>query len=161
MATGRLGEQDGTLRATTLDASLDASGALVSGRATGAVRFESPEGFASADRAEWSGSAGGEVRWIASGDAKARLAQADRRIAAESIRLRPGSSWMLAEGRAPDAKREQYIGTVARESVRLSGLLAKNETAKAKSEAVIAKLTSIQIPLGVGAVALGVASFLL
>ncbi len=43
----------------------------------------------------------------------------------------------------------------------LSGLLAKNETAKQKSQALIAKLTSIQIPLGVGAVALGAASFIL
>lgn len=43
----------------------------------------------------------------------------------------------------------------------LSGLLAKNETAKTKSEALIAKLTNIQIPLGIVAVALGTASFIL
>ena len=43
----------------------------------------------------------------------------------------------------------------------LSGLLAKNETAKAKSDMLIAKLTSIQIPLGFGAAALGLASFVL
>ena len=43
----------------------------------------------------------------------------------------------------------------------LSNLLAKNETAKQKSEALIAKLTSVQIPLGIGAVVLGVASFVL
>ena len=43
----------------------------------------------------------------------------------------------------------------------LSGLLSKNATAKAKSEALIAKLTSIQIPLGIGAVVLGILSFVL
>lgn len=43
----------------------------------------------------------------------------------------------------------------------LSNLLAKNETAKTKSEALIAKLRSVQIPMGIGAVALGVASFVL
>jgi len=43
----------------------------------------------------------------------------------------------------------------------LSGLLAKNETAKQKSEALIAKLTSVQIPLGLGAASLGAASFIL
>lgn len=43
----------------------------------------------------------------------------------------------------------------------LSGLFAKNDAAKEKSAALIAKLTSVQIPLGIGAVALGVASFVL
>lgn len=43
----------------------------------------------------------------------------------------------------------------------LSGLLAKNETAKAKSEQLVAKLTTVQIPLGLCAVGLGVASFVL
>ena len=43
----------------------------------------------------------------------------------------------------------------------LSGLLAKNETAKQKSAALIAKLTSVQIPLGLTAVLLGAASFVL
>ncbi len=43
----------------------------------------------------------------------------------------------------------------------LSGFLARNETAKAKSDALIAKLTSVQIPLGVAAAALGAASFVL
>ncbi|MFG0316871.1 MAG: hypothetical protein ACF8XB_06335 [Planctomycetota bacterium JB042] len=42
----------------------------------------------------------------------------------------------------------------------LSGFLAKNETAKEKSEALIARLTHAQIPLGIGAVALGVLSYL-
>ena len=41
----------------------------------------------------------------------------------------------------------------------LSGFLAKNETAKEKSAALIAKLTSVQIPLGVGATLLGALSF--
>ncbi len=43
----------------------------------------------------------------------------------------------------------------------LSGLLARNAAAKEKSEAVFAKLTRVQIPMGVGAAALGVSSFLL
>ena len=43
----------------------------------------------------------------------------------------------------------------------LSRVLAKNETAKAKGEALFAKLTTVQIPLGIGAAALGVASFVL
>ncbi len=43
----------------------------------------------------------------------------------------------------------------------LSGLLARNPSAKQKSEALIAKLTSVQIPLGMGAVGLGVASFVI
>ena len=42
----------------------------------------------------------------------------------------------------------------------LSGLLAKNEIAEAKSRALIAKLTRVQVPLGLTAVALGVASFI-
>ena len=42
----------------------------------------------------------------------------------------------------------------------LSGLLARNATAKEKSEALIAKLTNVQIPLGLGAMGLGTASFL-
>jgi len=41
----------------------------------------------------------------------------------------------------------------------LSGWLARNDSAKEKSDALVAKLTTAQIPLGVGAVALGVASF--
>lgn len=41
----------------------------------------------------------------------------------------------------------------------LSGILAKNPTAKAKSQEIIAKLTAIQVPLGVTAVGLGVASY--
>ena len=43
----------------------------------------------------------------------------------------------------------------------LSRVLAKNATAQEKSKELIAKLTKFQIPLGVGAVALGVASFVL
>lgn len=43
----------------------------------------------------------------------------------------------------------------------LSGLLARNETARVRSEALIAKLTSVQIPLGIAAVALGALSFVL
>ncbi len=43
----------------------------------------------------------------------------------------------------------------------LSGLLAKNPTAKSKSEALIARLTKVQIPLGITAVGLGLASFVL
>lgn len=43
----------------------------------------------------------------------------------------------------------------------LSGLFAKNETAKAKSQELIAKLTLIQVPLGMTAVGLGIASFIL
>ena len=43
----------------------------------------------------------------------------------------------------------------------LSGLLAKNDTAKEKSEALLAKLTRVQVPLGMTAVALGVTSFVL
>ena len=43
----------------------------------------------------------------------------------------------------------------------LSGLLAKNEVAKQKSEALLAKLVRWQIPLGIGGVALGVLSFVL
>ena len=41
----------------------------------------------------------------------------------------------------------------------MSNLLAKNETAKAKSEELLARLTNAQIPLGVSAVAMGVLSF--
>ena len=43
----------------------------------------------------------------------------------------------------------------------LSGVLARNETAKAKSEILMRKLMNAQIPLGVSAVAMGVASFVL
>lgn len=43
----------------------------------------------------------------------------------------------------------------------LAGLLARNATAKEKSEALISKLTRVQVPLGVSAVALGVLSFVL
>jgi len=43
----------------------------------------------------------------------------------------------------------------------LLGFLNKSEAAKQKSEALFAKLTSIQIPLGVGAAALGASSFVL
>ena len=43
----------------------------------------------------------------------------------------------------------------------LSRLFAKNETAKAKSAQLAAKLTAVQIPLGITAVALGVSSFVL
>ena len=43
----------------------------------------------------------------------------------------------------------------------LSRLFARNETAKEKSAALAAKLTALQIPLGIGAVALGVASFVI
>lgn len=101
VARGRVGETDGTLRATVVDAVVAADGAIRSGTASGAVRFESADAFASADRAELSTEGGiREVVWSAGDDAKARLAQADRRVAAESIRLRPGTSWMHAEGRA-------------------------------------------------------------
>ena len=43
----------------------------------------------------------------------------------------------------------------------LSRLLAKSPAAKEKSEALVAKLTRVQIPLGIGAVALGVLSYIL
>jgi hypothetical protein len=43
----------------------------------------------------------------------------------------------------------------------LGGVLAKSETAKAKGEALLAKLTRVQVPMGAGAVALGLASFIL
>ena len=43
----------------------------------------------------------------------------------------------------------------------LSGVLAKNETARDKSDAVMAKLSNVQVPLGVSAVAMGVLSFVL
>ena len=43
----------------------------------------------------------------------------------------------------------------------LSGLIAKSAAAKEKSEQLIARLTKVQIPLGLTAIGLGVASFVL
>ena len=95
--------QDGvpaTLRATTLFARFDLDGTVVRGDAIGSIRFEHGASLAIADRATLR-PAGvfQELTLTGDDDAKARLTQAGRRVAAEVVKLRPGTQWLRAEGR--------------------------------------------------------------
>jgi len=90
-----------TLRAEGIRARLSDRLEVLSGTAAGDVRFEHADVLATADRAVLAGPAGsGEITLTGENDRKARIAQADRRVAGDVIRTRPGTRWLRAEGRA-------------------------------------------------------------
>lgn len=92
---------EASLRCLELRGSVGEDGEVRHGDALGQVRFEHADLLALADRAVLrpTEDAGPQITMTADGDGKARFAQADRRVAADVIEVRPESDWMRARGR--------------------------------------------------------------
>ena len=99
-AQGRFGGGPAWIRSETLRASLNDSLEFRSATAEGHVRVEAPSTRAEADRAEFDATIGlGEIRLLAVGNRKARMARERTRVAAESIVTDPRGIGLRADGR--------------------------------------------------------------